>query len=158
MRSEGVIAMDFGTLAENKIREAQQQGVFDHLARKGQMEFEDESGIPEDMRLALRMLKSQGLTPDWIEQDKHLRQKLDDARAALARSWAWRKKKLAQTIDPSERGRVNDEWQRARARFEAVVQEINAEIFTFNLRAPSLAVQRRPVRSSEEYRALGIEG
>lgn len=149
--------MDFGALAENKIREAQQQGVFDHLTRKGQMEFEDESGIPEDMRLALRLLKSQGLTPDWIEQDKHLRQKLDDARAALARSWAWRKQELAQTIDLSERDRISDEWRRARARFEAVVQELNAEIFTFNLRAPSPAVQRRPIRSSEEYRALGIE-
>lgn len=149
--------MDFGALAENKIREAQQQGVFDHLARKGRLAFEDESGIPEDMRLALRMLKSQGLTPDWIEQDKQLREKLDNARLALARSWAWRKQKLAQTLDPSERGRINDEWQRARARFEAVVQELNAEIFAFNLRAPSPAVQRRPVRSSEEYRALGIE-
>ena len=149
--------MDFGTLAENRIREAQQQGVFDHLAPKGRLEFEDESSIPEDMRLALRMLKSQGLTPDWIEQDKHLRQKLDDARKALARSWAWRKQKLAQTIDQSERAWINGEWQRARARFDAVVQELNTEIFSFNLRAPSPAVQRRPIRSSEEYRALGIE-
>ncbi len=150
--------MNFDTLAENKIREAQQQGVFDHLARKGQLEFEDESGIPEDMRLALRMLKSQALTPDWIEQDKHIRQRLHDARTALARSWAWRKQKLAQTVDLSERAWINAEWQRARARFDAVVQELNAEIFAFNLRAPSPAVQRRPIRSSEEYRTLGIEG
>jgi len=149
--------MGFDKLAENKIREAQEQGVFDHLTRKGQLEFEDESNIPEDMRLALRLLKSQGLTPDWIEQDKCLRQKLDDARAALARAWAWRKQKLAQTIDPSERAGINGEWQRARDRFDAVVQELNAEIFAFNLRAPSPAVQRRPIRSSEEYRALGIE-
>ena len=148
--------MNFDKLVENKIREAQEQGVFDNLARKGQLDFEDESSVPEDMRLAMRMLKSQGLTPDWIEQDKGMRKKLDDARVALARSWNWRKQKLAQTADPSERAHVDDEWRRARDRFEVVVKELNAEIFTFNLRAPSLTVQRRPIRSSEEYRALGV--
>ncbi|MCS7061660.1 MAG: DUF1992 domain-containing protein [Anaerolineae bacterium] len=148
--------MDFGKLAENKIREAQEQGKFDHLPARGQISFEDESHIPEDMRLAVHMLQSQGLTPDWIAQDKELRQKLDEARVALARAWSWRNRQLGQTLDPTERARIKATWQRARERFEAIVRELNSEIFAFNLRVPSPVVQRRPIRAGEEYRALGI--
>ncbi len=45
-------------------------------------------------------------------------------------------------------------WLRARAQFEQAVAEINRDIFHFNLRAPSPAVQRLPLRLQEEYERL----
>jgi hypothetical protein len=100
------MAMDVDRLVESKIREAQEQGLFDNLAPRGQLGFEDESGVPEDMRMAFRMLKSQGMAPDWIEQDKALRSRMDEARQALARTWAWRRRQLNQATDAHRSGRA----------------------------------------------------
>jgi hypothetical protein len=51
-------------IAEQKIREAQERGEFDDLPGKGRpLELEDMSGVPEDMRMAYKMLKNAGCAP-----------------------------------------------------------------------------------------------
>ena len=149
--------MDWGKLVENKIREAQESGEFDRLPKKGALDYSDEQGIPEDMRMAWRLLKGQGFAPDWIEQDKALRNKLDQARQAVARSWLWYQAKLSQSPIADERRWLDDEWRRARERFVAAIADLNKELFNYNLRVPSIQLQRLPLRLSEEYKALGIK-
>ena len=109
------------------------------------------------MRMAYRLLKSQGFAPDWIESDKALRTRLDQARQAVARSWLWYQAKLSQSPAAEDRRWLDDEWRRARERFEVAITELNKEVFNHNLRVPSLQLQRLPLRLSEEYRALGIQ-
>lgn len=149
--------MDWGKLVEQKIREAQEAGDFDGLPKKKKLDLDEEKGVPEDMQLAYHLLKSQGFAPDWIEQDKALRTRLDEARQAIARAWLWRQEKLAQASNDEERNTADEAWQRARAQFEMALQELNREVFLHNLRVPSIQLQRRPLRASEEYRALGIK-
>jgi hypothetical protein len=148
--------MDWGKLVEQKIREAQEAGEFDKLSKQGELHYEDESNIPVDMRLALRMLKSQGFAPEWIEDDKALRTKLDQARQTLARNWLWYRAALADAQGAHARRVADAEWQRARTAFEGVIAQLNKDVFNFNLRVPSIHLQRLPLRLSEEYRALGI--
>jgi DnaJ family protein C protein 28 len=149
--------MDWGKLVEQKIRAAQEAGDFDGLPSKGRLNLTEENDVPEDMRLAYHLLKSQGFAPDWIEHDKALRERLDEARQAIARAWLWYQHKLAQAPDASERDMADDEWRLARTQFEAALQELNREVFLHNLRVPSAQLQRRPLRASEEYEALGIQ-
>ena len=54
--------MDFmKRIAEDRIRAAQDEGVFDNLPGKGKpLQLDDDSGIPEDMRLAFKILKNAG--------------------------------------------------------------------------------------------------
>lgn len=74
---------------------------------------------------------------DWVEQDTALRIKLNQARQAVARRW------------------LDDEWRRARERFEVAIAELNKELFNHNLRVPSIQLQHFPLRLSKEYSALG---
>jgi len=148
--------MDWDKLIERKICAAQDAGEFDNLPHKGQLNQEDENSIPEDMRLAFHLLKEQGFAPDWIEQDKGMRAKLQGARQALLRSWVWRQNKLAQAATNNERTSIEQEWKLAQKRFRGVIDELNAEIFNYNLRVPSIQLQRRPLRINEEYHMLGI--
>lgn len=150
--------MDLGRLIEKKLQEARESGAFDRLPRKGRLDLGDDDHLPEDERLAMHLLKSNGFLPEWIEEDKALREKVHAARAALVRAYARRERQLAISADAGDRARAAEDWGAARARFEASIAEINRDIFHFNLRAPSLAVQRMPLRASEEYRTLGIEG
>ncbi len=148
--------MDWGKLIENKIREAQDAGEFDRLPKTGQITGDDESSVPEDMRLAVHMLKSQGFAPDWIEQDKALRQLLTEVRHNVVRSWLWYRARMEQTTTAADRIAAEDDWKRARERFEKAIAQLNKDVFNHNLRVPSIQLQRLPLRLSEEYHSLGI--
>ena len=76
--------MDFLiTIAEERIRRAQEEGVFDNLPGKGKpLQLEDDSRIPEDLRLVYKILKNANCLPLEMELRKEifsLRQLLDAA-------------------------------------------------------------------------------
>jgi hypothetical protein len=63
----------FPVLAERKIQEAFRQGMFDDLEGRGRpLIFEDETWIPEDLRMACRILKNAHCMPPEIELKKDI--------------------------------------------------------------------------------------
>jgi hypothetical protein len=65
-------------IIEQKIREAAEKGEFDNLPGQGKpLNLEDESGIPEDLRLAYKVLKNANCLPPEIELRKEIRQMED---------------------------------------------------------------------------------
>jgi hypothetical protein len=68
-------------LVEEKIRQAREDGAFDNLPGTGKpLELDDDSSVPEDLRLAWKVLKNSGCLPPEIELRKdiyNLRQLLD---------------------------------------------------------------------------------
>ena len=76
--------MDFlRNIVEERIQEAQKEGQFDNLPGKGKpLKLDDDSGIPEDLRLAFKILKNSNCLPIEMELRKeifNLRQLLDAA-------------------------------------------------------------------------------
>ncbi|MBF0507184.1 MAG: DUF1992 domain-containing protein [Nitrospirae bacterium] len=58
----------FVKIAEQRIKQAIDNGEFDDLRGAGEpLIFEDESWIPEDLRLAYRILKNNGFIPPELE-------------------------------------------------------------------------------------------
>ncbi|MDJ0836374.1 MAG: DUF1992 domain-containing protein [Acidobacteriota bacterium] len=58
-------------LAEKKIREAASDGAFDNLKGKGKpLDLEDDSGVPESLRMAYKIMKNADLVPPEIELRK----------------------------------------------------------------------------------------
>src|SRR5579862_4886462 len=59
--------------AEEKIREAKDQGLFDNLPGKGKpLALDDDSSVPEDLRLAFKILKNAGCLPIEMEIRKEI--------------------------------------------------------------------------------------
>jgi hypothetical protein len=76
--------MDFMcNIAEERIQEAQREGLFDNLPGKGKpLKLDDDSGIPEDLRLTFKILKNSNCLPIEMELRKeifNLRQLFDAA-------------------------------------------------------------------------------
>ncbi|NWF75202.1 MAG: DUF1992 domain-containing protein [Nitrospirae bacterium] len=60
-------------IAERKIIEAIENGEFDNLEGRGKpIIFEDDTWIPEDLRMAYRFLKNAGCTPPELELRKEI--------------------------------------------------------------------------------------
>ena len=58
----------FARIAERRIREAMENGEFDNLEGMGKpITFEDETMIPEDLRMVYRILKNAGCIPPELD-------------------------------------------------------------------------------------------
>jgi uncharacterized protein YydD (DUF2326 family) len=64
---------DFDAITEQRIRDALARGEFDNLPGQGQpLELDDDSLIPEDQRLAYRILKNAGYVPEEVENRREI--------------------------------------------------------------------------------------
>lgn len=64
----------FEALVEQRIKKAQEDGEFDHLEGKSKpLKFED-LNVPQDLRLAHKILKNSGFLPPEVELKKKISQ------------------------------------------------------------------------------------
>ena len=61
-------------IAEERIREAIQRGEFENIPGSGKpLEFEDDRHVPDDLRLAYKLLKNADCLPPELELKKEIR-------------------------------------------------------------------------------------
>ncbi|MBW1740782.1 MAG: DUF1992 domain-containing protein [Deltaproteobacteria bacterium] len=73
----------FQKIAERRIVEAIQEGAFDGLPGAGQpLKLEDDSHIPEDLRIAYKILKNAGYVPPEVALRKEI-EKVEDLLAGM---------------------------------------------------------------------------
>jgi hypothetical protein len=145
---------------DQQIREAQEQGAFDSLPGKGKPLDLMPNPYARDWELAFKILKDAGYAPEWIEQDKAIRARVERVQSGLARSLEWREARLSELAGrldswaKEERVRVLAGWQRAVAVFEQEVEAINKEIADLNLKVPSPRFQRSSIDPARELSRL----
>ena len=66
--------MDFlHRIVEERIAKAQEEGLFDNLPGKGKpLNLDDDSAVPEDLRLAYKILKNSNCLPVELELRKEI--------------------------------------------------------------------------------------
>ena len=68
----------FTKIIERRIKEAQERGEFDNLPGQGEpLVLEDDSGIPDELRLAYKILKNADCLPSELQLKKEIRQMED---------------------------------------------------------------------------------
>ena len=73
----GGAVFEYLKIVEQRILEAQRRGEFDNLAHAGKpLVFEDEN-VPEDLRMAYKILKNSGYLPPEVELRKEIRRMED---------------------------------------------------------------------------------
>jgi hypothetical protein len=106
-------------LAERKLRQAIDEGLFEKLAGHGRpLEIPEDDLVPEEWRTAFRLLKSSGHLPAWLDLRKEAETRLEAATEDLRRA---------------ARGPVGFR-EHARERFCRDIDEINRLIVQANLR------------------------
>jgi hypothetical protein len=109
--------MAFERLAENRIREAMREGVFDRLPARGMIDLEEYFKLPAELRMAYSILKSAGIVPEEVtllRDVDRLEQAVasapsDVARAALRRELADVRLKLDLALERSRRERARSD-------------------------------------------------
>jgi hypothetical protein len=120
------------------IREARESGAFEGLPGKGKpIRWEDESMVPEDQRLAQRLLRSNGYTLDFIAMARELDAEYAGLRANLDQA---RQKKFEGRLDAAG-------WEAALIVFQTKVRALNRRVIGYNMRvnSPQLEKSTYPV-------------
>ncbi len=104
-------------VAERKIREAMDEGVFDHLEGAGRPLDLDENPFEDpSLRMAHRLLKNNGFAPAWILEGKE-----------IDREIAWIEEQRAR-LGPAELDRR--------------IALVNRRIASYNLKVPVITLQK----------------
>lgn len=77
-RVKQIVIPGFDDIIEQRIRESMANGDFDNLPGSGKpLRIEDDSHIPEDLRMAYKVLKNANCLPPEIELKREIRQMKD---------------------------------------------------------------------------------
>ena len=139
---------------EDKIRAAQNAGLFDDLPGTGKpLPDRRNPFVPETKQLAYDLLKDSGHTLPWIEEGKMIDVRVARARKMLRRHYA---RHLAEKAYLDDDARAVF-WARSQQLFEQEVAEINRLIDLYNLKVPTPHLQKYRLVPKEEYDNLQAE-
>ena len=116
------------------IRKAMEAGEFNNLPGEGQpLDLSVDPHTPSDMQLAHKIMKQNGIAPDWIAQSKILAAKLESWHSRLGAAH----KSYSKTNNLTA-------WQTAKAKLDEDAVKLNKELTAFNLKLPP-GVAHRPL-------------
>jgi hypothetical protein len=129
------------SIVEQRIQDGMERGLFDNLPGAGKpLNLEEDALVPEDMRMAFRLLRSNGLAPLWVELNKEIRDDIE----RLARF---------RTHVQERVGRTNAiQWEHRRTEYIRRVEDINTKIVNYNILAPSVQVHINALIMADELR------
>lgn len=119
----------FDKIAERRIKEAMAEGAFENLRGAGMpLIFEDETWIPEDLRLAYRVLRNAGFIPpelelrneiinlreliNTIDDDKERPKKLRELNYRILKLNMLRERPLNLDAFPEYETKITEKWTR----------------------------------------------
>jgi hypothetical protein len=136
---------DWNWLAEKRIRKAIEEGYFSNLPGTGKpLLLDDDSLTPAHLRLAYKILRDNGLAPEWMlmgqELDRQQAHFLANVRRGV-RAYLGALGDAGRIADPERAAercrRIDAAWQTACATFREVAVGLNRQITTYNLKVPS---------------------
>jgi DnaJ family protein C protein 28 len=138
---------------DRAIREAMERGEFDDLPGQGKpLDLGDDPNTPEDMQMAYKIMRDNGIAPDWIAQGKELlgrQTALLKALRAAYQNYRVASADMALWMD------ADRDWQAAQRKFSDAFERLNKEITSYNLKLPPGVMHRPLVSFRQEVEKLG---
>ena len=138
---------------EELLRQAMEEGKFDHLPGKGKPLHLEENNPHADSNweLAYHILKEAGYTLPWIETLHEIENDIDVARQELRHAWKWRLIYLSADV-PDEK--ASAEWIHALKAFTEKLPALNQRLRDYNLQVPNARFQRPVLNYEHELQKI----
>ncbi len=142
------------SLIDRQVREILGDGRSTGLPGAGKpLKLDDDVNTPAELRMAHRILRDNGLAPDWMLLGRELEEKREQLLESLRRSaHAYQS---ARTADPLLQRQAEKAWQTAQRRFFKEVEYHNKQVNTYNLKVPPGVGHKAQIKAEREIqRAL----
>ena len=135
---------NYQSLIEQRMQQAQEDGLFDNLPGAGKpLQLDDDSLVPVEDRAGYRLLKANGFAPPWVEA----RREIEEQRADLG-AWLEQSNRRWPHLDAPRRVALRVSYRRK-------LDDLQRLILTFNLKMPRGVAQLETLRMAEELLKLG---
>lgn len=148
-------------VAGEQIEKAMQEGEFTNLRGEGKpFNFDDEKGVPEEWRLAYRIMKDNDITPEWIGLQKEIEQDIQQARKKLNSAFQFyraEEKRLAAMTGTGvviQQLEAKQVWRKAQSVFRQEIEIINQKLRNLNLKVPTSSLTRDLMDAEREIARL----
>ncbi len=118
------------------------------------LKLDHSSHIPDDQRMANKIMKDHDVLPAWIMLSKELDSTQTQIRKILRQRWEEYHLGLAGAQDATTRQHVENVWKSAQNKVEAQIREYNDKVLTYNLKVPPGINHRRQLSLSAELEKL----
>jgi hypothetical protein len=137
---------NYQSLIEQRMQQAQEDGLFDNLPGAGKpQKFDDDSLVPVEDRAGYRLLKANGFAPPWVEA----RREIEEQRAEIS-TWVEQSNRRWSYLDATRRAALRVSYRRKLA-------DLQRLILTYNLKTPRGVAQLETLRMAEELLKLGAQ-
>ncbi len=114
------------------------EGAFDNLPGAGKpLNLTDESHVPEELRMAHRILSQNDMAPEWILLAKDIEQSADHLRQSIKNHLRQYRDGLARASTPQLRQNIEQVWMNAKRQLADRIQAHNNLVLNFNLKVPA---------------------
>ena len=150
-----MIKMNFEAIAEKKIQDAMEAGLFDRLPGQGKpLRLDENPHEPVAWRLAHSLLKDNGFTLPWIVERQEIEEAVEAVLKQLANAYRETHGRVA--------GQQPDiwaqaDWRRATNTFTEAALKLNKRIRDYNLTTPSPLFQRSLIEIEKEIARVASE-
>jgi len=140
--------------ALDAIDRAMADGFFDNLPGRGKpldLSDDDNPFVPDDMRLAYRVLRNAGVRLPWIEERKVIDARRADLERQIERHATWlrgeldRINRIPAYLRSSRRARLQAEHVKFVETMTSALEEVNERISMYNLSVPVVSGQIFPL-------------
>lgn len=135
---------------DKEIEKAIGDGKSEHLPGAGKpLNLGNDPHVPDDMKLAYKIMKENDIAPEWIMMGKTLERKEADLHNRVKKAVdAYRRgqvdaKRAPANMQAEYLQNVEKVWQAAQKTLAVLVDAYNNEILTYNLKVPPAVGQRR---------------
>lgn len=113
-------------------------GAFDNLPGTGKpLNLADESHVPEELRMAHRILSQNDMAPEWILMAKDIEQSANNLRQSITNHLRQYRDGLARAGTPQLRQNIEQVWMNAKRQLEGQTKAHNNMVLNFNLKVPA---------------------
>jgi DnaJ family protein C protein 28 len=143
----------FERLVDAKIKQGFDEGAFDNLPGKGQpLKLDDENPFEDPtLRMGYRLLRNNGFTLPWIQEQQEIAQEVEQLRMELTRAWARAERAR---VAGRDRWQTEVHWRNATTAFRQQVAELNERIRSYNFKVPADRFQRLPLDADREIERI----
>lgn len=144
---------------DKQVREVIGDGNSSNLPGSGKpLKLEDDSHVPEDMRLANKIMRDNNVIPGWITLGQEIDRSQQTILDKLSRTYA-RYTERIQTAEQSAEKKAEADarlsWEQSRRRLESEFEKHNRTVLNYNLTIPPGIHPKMILRFEQELKKLG---
>jgi len=141
-------------LMEDLIEDGRRRGLFDDLQGKGKPLDLEVNVYEGEQALANKLLKTNDITPAWLTNRMGVVAKIEDLRSDMKQTWDRYQTSLSHAQGDTHRQSLKLGWNDTCERWQRVIDAINKEIDSYNLKRPRGQQEIFKLRLGDELKRI----